>query len=113
MSFLYSRHHKYFNSPEEVKAAVELVLAKPEQVKDKDHNISFVGFDEVTGDIYRIEINPNITGRANHVRSVFKITAQNYNDIKLEPQRVLQPSKTALQDGRAATMTITNFMNIV
>ena len=109
--FLYSRHHKYFNSPEEVKAAVELVLAKPEQVKDKDHNISFVGFDEVTGDIYRIEINPNITGRANHVRSVFKITAQNYNDIKLEPQRVLQPSKTALQNGRAATITLSSFMN--
>ena len=109
--FLYSRHHKYFNSPEEVKAAVELVLAKPEQVKDKDHNISFVGFDEVTGDIYRIEINPNITGRANHVRSVFKITAQNYNDIKLEQPRVLQPSSTALHEDGRKTMTISSFMS--
>ena len=50
-------------------------------------------------------------GKANHIRSVFKITADNYNEIKLEPPRVLQPSKTALQDGRAATMTITNFMD--
>ena len=109
--FLYSRHHKYFSSPEEAKAAVELVLAKPEQVKDVRKNLSFVGFDEVTGDIYRIEINPVITGKANHIRSVFKITADNYNEIKLEPPRVLQPSSTALPGDGRKTMTITNFMD--
>lgn len=109
--FLYGRHSKYFSSPEETRAAVELVLAKPEQVKDLNGNASFVGFDEETGHIYRIEINKKITGRANHIRSVFEITPQNYNEIKLEPPRVLQPSKTALLKGRAATMTISNFMN--
>ncbi len=109
--FLYSRHSQYFNSPEEAKAAVELVLAMPEQVKSRDKNISFVGFDEVTGDIYRIEINPVVTGRSNHIRSVFKITANQYNEIKLDMPRVLQPSKTALHNGRAATMTISNFMD--
>ena len=109
--FLYSRHHKYFSSPEEAKAAVELVLAKPEQVKNVRKNLSFVGFDEVTGDIYRIEINPVITGKANHIRSVFKITADNYNEIKLEPPRVLQPSSTALPGDGRKTMTITNFMD--
>ena len=40
-----------------------------------------------------------------------RITAQNDNDIKLEPQRVLQPSKTALQNGRAATITLSSFMS--
>ena len=111
--FLYGRHSKYFSSPEETRAAVELVLAKPEQVKDLNGNASFVGFDEETGHIYRIEINKRITGRANHIRSVFEITPSNYNEIKLEPPRVLQPSKTALLKGRAATMTISNFMNKV
>ena len=109
--FLYGRHSQYFNSPEEAKAAVELVLAKPEQVKDKDNNLSFVGFDEVTRDIFRIEINPEITGRANHIRSIFKITASQYNEIKLEPPRVLQPSSTALQEDGRKTMTISNFMD--
>ena len=74
-------------------------------------NASFVGFYEETGHIYRIEINKKITGRANHIRSVFEITPSNYNEIKLEPPRVLQPSKTALLKGRAATMPISNFMN--
>ena len=94
--FLYSRHHKYFSNPEETKAAVELVLSKHEKVKNKGKNLSFVGFDEVTGDIYRIEINSEITGNANHIRSVFKITPSNYNEIKLDSPRVLQPSKTEL-----------------
>ena len=44
-----------------------------------------------------------ISDRANHIRAI--------NDIKLEPQRVLQPSKTALQNGRAATITLSSFMN--
>ncbi|MBQ7396088.1 MAG: hypothetical protein IJW08_06085 [Lentisphaeria bacterium] len=48
---------------------------------------------------------------ANHIRSVFKITASNYNDIKLEQPRVLQPSKTALHKGGSATMTISNFID--
>ena len=109
--FLYSRHHKYFSSPEETKAAVELVLAKPEQVEDKGKNLSFVGFDEETGDIFRIEINPKIKGQANHIRSIFKITADNYNKIKLDPPRVLQPSSTELQKTGRKTMTITSFMN--
>ncbi|MBR7119964.1 MAG: hypothetical protein IKC77_07190 [Lentisphaeria bacterium] len=109
--FLYSRHYRYFKNPQETRAAVELVLAKPEQVADIKGNISFVGFDEVTGDIYRIEINPDIKGQANHIRSIFKITASNYNEIKLEQPRVLQPSKTALHKGGSATMTISNFID--
>ena len=39
------------------------------------------------------------------------ITAGNYNEIKLEPPRVLQPSSTALPGDGRKTMTITNFMD--
>lgn len=69
-----------------------------------------MSFDEVTGDIYRLEINKRITGRANHIRSVFKITPEQYNKIKLAEPRVLQPSPTALPEGGRKTMTIASFM---
>lgn len=92
--FLYSRHHKYFSNPEEARAAVELVLSKPERIKDFGRNFAFVGFDEVTGAIYVVKIDPRVKNKANHVRSVFEITAQQYQKYKLEASPVLQLSPT-------------------
>ena len=108
--FLFARHSQYFRDPEQARAAVELVLAQPEQVQNLKDNLSFVGFDEENGDIFRIEINPRVTGRTNHIRSVFKISAKQYETIKLATPRVLQPSKTATHDGAAATMTLASFL---
>lgn len=108
--FLFGRHPQYFRDQEETRAAVELVLAKPEQVKNLNGNLSFVGFDEEDGSIFRIEIREKITGRDNHIRSVFRIDAKDYEKVKLAPPRVLQPSKTALPNGRAATMTLASFL---
>ena len=80
------------------------------KVKDLNGNASFVGFDEVTGEIYRLDINKRMTGRANHIRSIFKISPEQYNKIKLAEPRVLQPSSTALPEGGRKTMTIASFI---
>ena len=107
--FLYSRHHKYFSNPEEARAAVELVLSKPERIKDFGRNFAFVGFDEVTGAIYVVKIDPRVKNKANHVRSVFEITAQQYQKYKLEASPVLQLSPT--EDKQSAGRTLTHFMH--
>ena len=74
--FLYGRHSQYFSSPEDARAAVELVLARPEKVQDLRLNLSFARMDEKTGKIYRIEISPEVKQRYNHIRSVFEITPE-------------------------------------
>lgn len=89
--FLYARHPQYFKSQEEARAAVELVLAHPERVKNVQKNISFVGQDAETGKIYRIEINPKMSRRRHHIRSVFEINQAQYNKIRLSPVQVFQP----------------------
>ena len=106
--FLYTRHSKYFSSLAEVKAVVELVLSKPERVQGINKNISFVGRDEATGKIYRIEIDPTVKNKANHIRSVFEITSAQYEKIKLAELPVLQPSPT---EGikHSAAITSANF----
>ena len=116
--FLYARHwtkdgkSPYFNSQEEVRAAAELVLSKPEQVKDMagGKNASFVGFDEETGAIYRIEIEKEVKAKCNHIRSVFEITPAQYRKIKLEPSRVLQPSQTDMLSSDQHARTISSFV---
>ena len=80
--YLYGHHPNYFNSQEEVRAAVELVLSKPERVKDLNGNLSFVGVDEKTGTIYRIEISPKLKINANHVRSIFIISEEQHKKNK-------------------------------
>ena len=65
--FLYGRHSQYFSSPEDARAAVELVLARPEKVQDLRQNLSFARMDEKTGKIYRIEISPEVKQRYNHI----------------------------------------------
>ena len=102
--FLYGRHSQYFSSPEEARAAVELVLAQPEKVQDLRQNLSFVGMDEKTGKIYRIEISPKMKQRYNHIRSVFEITPEQYRKIKLPGSPVLQLSPTDIARGAAGRM---------
>ena len=106
--FLYARHHKYFNDPECARAAVELVLSHPEKVKDLSGNLSFAGTDEDTGKIYRIEINPQVKNKYNHIRSVFEITKDNCDKIKLDKFPVLQPSPT--EDKQSAGRTLSSYL---
>ena len=110
--FLYGRHSKYFSSPEEARAAVELVLSAPERVEDLNRNASFIGTDEVTGKIYRIEIQKHEKNKANHIRSVFEITPAQYQKIKLEDSPVLQPSSTDSDSTTSyrKTRTLSNFL---
>lgn len=110
--FLYGRHWRYFEDQEHARAAVELVLSHPEQVQDMNggKNASFVGFDELTGAIYRIEIEKRVRGKRNHIRSLFQITPEQYKKIKLEPSRVLQPSQTGSINGVQNARTISSFL---
>ena len=110
--FLYGRHWRYFKDQEHARAAVELVLSYPEQVQDmsRGRNVSFVGVDELSGVIYRIEIEKKVRGKRNHIRSVFQITPEQYKKIKLEPSRVLQPSQTGSINGVQNARTISSFL---
>ncbi|MBQ9335702.1 MAG: hypothetical protein IJS14_00190 [Lentisphaeria bacterium] len=110
--FLYGRHWRDFEDQEHARAAVELVLSKPEQVQDigRGKNASFVGLDEISGAIYRIEIEKEIKGGSNHIRSVFEITPEQYEKIKLEPPRVLQPSQTDMETSDQNARTISRFL---
>ena len=110
--FLYSRHWRYFEDQEHARAAVELVLSYPEQVQDMNggKNASFVGFDELTGAIYRIEIDKAAKGGSNHIRSVFEITLVQYQKIKLEAPRVLQPSQTDVESSDQNARTLSSFL---
>ena len=110
--FLYARHWRYFDVPEHTRAAVELVLARPEQVQDMNNgkNASFIGFDEVTGAIYRIEIEKKVKANSNHIRSVFQITPEQYKKIKLEAPRVLQPSQTDMITSDQNARTLSSFL---
>ena len=107
--FLYGRHPQYFDSPEMARAAVELVLSNPEKVQDINGNLSFTGFDEETGAIYRIEIDPTVKNKYNHIRSVFKITMDQYDKIKLADSPVLQLSPTKDQN-QLAGRTLASFL---
>ena len=109
--YLYGHHPAYFKSQEEVRAAVELVLSKPKKVKDLNGNLSFVGFDEITGKIYRLEISPLVKNKANFVRSIFEISAKQYQKNKLAESPVLQPAST--EDKQSAIRTLSNFMHNV
>ena len=110
--FLYGRHWRYFKDQEHARAAVELVLSRPEQVQDMNggKNASFVGFDELTGAIYRIEIEKKPKGGSNHIRSVFEITPEQYKKIKLEAPRVLQPSQTDVESSDQNARTLSSFL---
>ena len=107
--FLLGHHPEYFKSQEEVRAAVELVLSKPEKVKDINGNLSFVGFDEITGVIYRLEISPIVKNKANYIRSIFEITAKQYQKNKLAESPILQSVTT--EDKQSAVRTLANFMH--
>ncbi len=104
--FLRGRHPQYFQSPEEARAAVELVLSAPVQAPDLNGNKSFIGTDYQTGDVYRIEVSPKVKMGANHVRSVFKLTQAQYEKMKSDGLRVLQPSPTGVSAGR----TLSDFL---
>ena len=71
-------------------------------------NLSFVGFDEQTGAIYRIEISPIVKNKANYVRSIFEISAKQYQKNKLAESPVLQPVTT--EDTQSAVRTLASFM---
>ena len=109
--FLCGRHWHYFEDQEHARAAVELVLSHPEQVQDRNEkNASFVGVDEMTGAIYRIEIEKKVRGKRNHIRSIFQITPEQYKKIKLEAPRVLQPSQNWFQNGVQQARTLSSFL---
>ena len=76
--FLYGRHPEYFSSPEEARAVVEFVLDDPEPAGRINANLAFVRQDSVTGKIYRIEINPKVSGNRNQIRSAHEITEAQY-----------------------------------
>ena len=110
--FLCGRHWQYFEDQEHARAAVELVLSNPEQVQDRNEkNASFVGVDEMTGAIYRIEIERKIKSNSHHIRSVFQITPEQYKKIKLEAPRVLQPSQNSFHNnGYKQARTLSSFL---
>jgi len=91
---------------EKSSAETELVLSAPEKVQDINKNISFVGRDEETGKIYRIEIQTQVKAKANHIRSVFEITPNQYEKCKLDSSPVLQLSPTGISAGR----TLSSFL---
>ena len=80
--FLYGRHPEYFEDVEHVRAAVEFVLAKPEEAGNIRDNLAFVREDQSTGKVYRVEINPKIIGKRCQIRSVHEITQTQYKKIK-------------------------------
>lgn len=80
--FLYGRHPEYFSSPEEVRAVVEFVLDDPEPAGHVLGNVAFMRQDSTTGKIYRIEINPKVSGNRNQIRSAHEITEAQYEKIR-------------------------------
>lgn len=80
--FLYGRHPEYFEDAEHVRAAVEFVLAQPEEAGNIRDNLAFVREDQSTGKVYRVEINPKIIGKRCQIRSVHEITQAQYKKIK-------------------------------
>ena len=80
--FLYGRHPEYFEDVEHVRAAVEFVLAQPEEAGNIRDNLAFVREDQSTGKVYRVEINPKIIGKRCQIRSVHEITQTQYKKIK-------------------------------
>ena len=79
--FLYGRHPEYFEDVEHVRAAVEFVLAQPEEAGNIRDNLAFVREDQSTGKVYRVEINPKIIGKRCQIRSVHEITQTQYKKI--------------------------------
>lgn len=79
--FLYGRHPEYFENAEHVRAAVEFVLAKPEEAGNIRDNLAFVREDQSTGKVYREEINPKIIGKRCQIRSVHEITQTQYKKV--------------------------------
>ena len=65
-------------------------------------------FDEGTGAIYRIEIDPTVKNKFNYIRSVFEITAKQYQNAKLAGSPVLQLSPT--EDKQSAGRTLAIFL---
>ena len=96
--FLYGRHPEYFEDAEHVRAAVEFVLAQPEEAVDVEGNAAFVRRDEETGTPYRIEIEKTTRAKYNHIRSVHVLSEQQYEKAKVgatpanAASPVLQPS---------------------
>ncbi len=80
--FLYGRHPEYFSSPEEARAVVEFVLDDPEPAGHVLGNVAFMRQDSTTGKIYRIEINPKVSGNRNQIRSAHEITEAQYEKIR-------------------------------
>ena len=85
--FLFARHWRYFDDSEHARAAVELVLSYPEQVRDMNdgRNASFVGFDEITRAKY-IELRSKKSSRKrNHIRSIFQISPEHHKKTGTVP----------------------------
>ena len=91
--FLYGRHPEYFEDAEHVRAAVEFVLAQPEEAVDVEGNAAFVRRDEETGTPYRIEIEKTTRAKYNHIRSVHVLSEQQYEKAKVgaTPANVASP----------------------
>lgn len=101
--FLYGRHPEYFEDAEHVRAAVEFVLAQPEEAVDVEGNAAFVRRDEETGTPYRIEIEKTTRAKYNHIRSVHVLSEQQYEKAKAGAtpanvaSPVLQPSQNRVR----------------
>ena len=101
--FLYGRHPEYFEDAEHVRAAVEFVLAQPEEAVDVEGNAAFVRRDEETGTPYRIEIEKMTRAKYNHIRSVHVLSEQQYEKAKAgatpanAASPVLQPSQNRVR----------------
>ena len=101
--FLYGRHPEYFEDVEHARAAVEFVLAKPEEAVDVEGNAAFVRRDEETGTPYRIEIEKTTRAKYNHIRSVHVLSEQQYEKAKAgatpanAASPVLQPSQNRVR----------------
>ncbi len=101
--FLYGRHPEYFEDVEHVRAAVEFVLAQPEEAVDVEGNAAFVRRDEETGTPYRIEIEKTTRAKYNHIRSVHVLSEQQYEKAKAgatpanAASPVLQPSQNRVR----------------
>lgn len=101
--FLRGKHPEYFDSQEAARAAVEFVLNDPLQVAPVDGNIALARRDEESGRNYRIEIDPDSRGGANHIRSVHELTDVQFEKAKAgNPSPAILPSQNSVRQGGEA-----------
>jgi len=108
---LFGRHPEYFENQTEVCAACNFVVDNPVKLRDINGMFTCARKDEESGFIYRMEIDPRVKGKRNHIRSIHKINERQYEKAKAGIDfPVLQPSFTGSIDGVQQTRSYSDFL---